>query len=349
MVPVYVAGALVFGFVFLQIIQNSEFKPDASQTASYFVKQNACTGENGGSCQMFTFGEGDQAFVLEARGEPFTMQNGCADGSGDTPGPAASVVNLASGAIGKIIINVLGLIVMWAAVFAALNTSKITQKAVEPIGEFGNSIANAAKTLPKNMPITVPGTDKQISMTGLQQAGRNLESAVNSGSNYTGGMEADVFKKILDTGAVGNILSELQEMNRKNPVNMNIPEQVGKRVKDMLDLAAQNGYGSDKIAANTNNIRTDLVKAMVEMGMKKEVAEAMLAGNTGIQVAGNIADYSRKNSNNVFGKAVTNEEAQEILDKNVKMPTTTTLKTDKKDEGSTDNQNSNNPSSSGVN
>lgn len=56
-------------------------------------------------------------------------------------------------AIGQLMINVLGLIVLWIAVMAALKSNKITEEAVKPVAEFGESIGKLMKSIPKMIPI----------------------------------------------------------------------------------------------------------------------------------------------------------------------------------------------------
>lgn len=90
----------------------------------------------------------------------------------------AAAVKLGATAIGKIVVSILAIVVLWMAVMVALKSSEITAEAVKPIAEFGGSMGKLALDMPKYMPIPLGGGHK-TSMAGLQSMGSNISTAIS--------------------------------------------------------------------------------------------------------------------------------------------------------------------------
>lgn len=98
----------------------------------------------------------------------------------------AAAVKLGATAIGKIVISILAIVVLWMAVMVALKSSEITAEAVKPIAEFGGSMGKLALDMPKYMPIPLGGGHK-TSMAGLQSIGSNIDSSIRGAAAQQGG------------------------------------------------------------------------------------------------------------------------------------------------------------------
>lgn len=73
---------------------------------------------------------------------------------------------MGKGIIGTIIMNILALVILWMAVMAALSADHITEHAIKPIADMGNSVGELAKHSPSYIPI--PGLQGQ-SMKSITQ------------------------------------------------------------------------------------------------------------------------------------------------------------------------------------
>jgi hypothetical protein len=167
MVPVYAAAALGFGLLFLKMVESA---PIIAENSSFF---SDATGNE--STTTFKMGGKEKFVEIEVQGLP----TGISEGAAKTGNVAGKGVALAGSAIGKIIVDVLGLVVLWLAVMAALNSSEITKQAVSPISEFGASMGKLIKSLPQHTPIPLPGGHK-MSMKGLEQLGAGIVSGVQT-------------------------------------------------------------------------------------------------------------------------------------------------------------------------
>ncbi|NDK09515.1 hypothetical protein GW846_01935 [Candidatus Gracilibacteria bacterium] len=144
-VPVYVAAALAFGLTFIMV-------------ASEGIKQNAST---------------DDMDTLNAGG--FSLSIIGAHGSG----PEEVSV------IGKLIVELFGVVILWIAVIAALNTSATTKAIIAPITAFGASVGKLAAAAPTYAPI-IPTGNGGMSITGLQQVGSSVSSKFQTDAQNRG-------------------------------------------------------------------------------------------------------------------------------------------------------------------
>lgn len=159
LVPVFVAAALSFGMLFLQMAQ----AVDISGKSEY-VTQEKC--ENGkANCSVFS--------LTDTKFEVTGAITGLAGIKNDTK-------DLGLNILGRFMINILGLIVLWMAVMAALKSNKITEDAVKPVAEFGESIGKLMKSLPKLIPI-IPTPHGAMGLQGLGNVGSSFTNEIQRG------------------------------------------------------------------------------------------------------------------------------------------------------------------------
>ena len=144
-VPVYVAAALAFGLTFIMV-------------ASEGIKQNAST---------------DDMDTLNAGW--FSLSIIWAHGSG----PEEVSV------IWKLIVELFGVVILWIAVIAALNTSATTKAIIAPITAFWASIWKLAAAAPTYAPI-IPTGNGWMSITWLQQVGSSVSSKFQTDAQNRG-------------------------------------------------------------------------------------------------------------------------------------------------------------------
>ncbi len=83
----------------------------------------------------------------------------------------------AGGFLGKLIINIIALGVLWFAVMAALKGSEITKEAAAPIASFGEEIGKLAKKLPQYAPI-IPTKHGAASVSSLPNIATTVRSSI---------------------------------------------------------------------------------------------------------------------------------------------------------------------------
>ena len=128
------------------------------------------TSVGNGTSQTLKFGEGNTALFLSINGVPIgTDENG-------------NPMSLGFSWLGKIILNILALGILWMGVMGALSSSDITKSAVAPFEAFGKSIINLAKTAPQYMPI-LPGG---LSAKGLESAGSSISQKITTKATTQG-------------------------------------------------------------------------------------------------------------------------------------------------------------------
>lgn len=157
MVPVYVSAALAFGLMFLGAVMNSGAAD--GKVTSNIVSVDSPTDDPGTTTFAFL---GDNGVKLTTKGllDP------------KASGAAHKALSTGTGIIGTIIVNTLALVILWMAVMAALGASKITESAVKPIADMGNSVGELMKHAPQYIPI--PGTNGQ-SMKSVTQGVSNVK------------------------------------------------------------------------------------------------------------------------------------------------------------------------------
>ena len=146
LVPVYVAWALSFGFLFLMVSSYGMHDWGFLKPCSSFetIKENK-----------------DHEAIQQAE---CIWVGGFVFGIKWSIGDANSGSDL-SGSFGRLIMQLFGIVILWIAVMTALKQSEITNKITEPIQQFGWSVWSLIAKSPMYAPI-IPGW---LSAAGLQK------------------------------------------------------------------------------------------------------------------------------------------------------------------------------------
>lgn len=176
LVPVYVSAALAFGLLFLKTAENAAISPENSSFFSAGTKtENVKEGD-----ASFVMGPQGKETTIEVKG--FPIGQSAKETAANAKEGGKDFVKLASSSIGKVIVQILAVVVLWMAVMVALKSSEITAEAVKPIADFGSSMGKLAMDMPKYMPIPLgkdkDGKDRKISMHGLGNIGQGISSAI---------------------------------------------------------------------------------------------------------------------------------------------------------------------------
>ncbi len=137
LVPVYVSAALAFWLVFIMV-------------AAEWIKVKA----------------GDEPDTLKAWGFSLTLIGAHGEKSDD--GTQDGTI------IGKLIVEIFWVVILWIAVMSALWASKTTKAIVEPIAQFWKSVWELAAKAPTYAPIIPTGNWKSMWVAGLQTFGSNI-------------------------------------------------------------------------------------------------------------------------------------------------------------------------------
>ena len=143
LIPVYVSAALAFGLTFIVV-------------ATMGIHKNACD---------------EDCLTLEVGWISLRIE--WAHGSGS----AENEEEL--NPIGKFIIEIFWLVILWVAVMAALNSSKATEAVVKPIHDFWQSMWRLAAASPTYMPI-IPTPQWMQSAQSLQRIWARIEGDVQN-------------------------------------------------------------------------------------------------------------------------------------------------------------------------
>ena len=148
MVPVVVSAALGFGFMFLNTFQahlvQSSNVADQKWVKSDYINVTQWDNTTNGSIQFF----GTTITI-------FLPENSTQSAGGSPENNAKSFQAALFNVLAGLITPILGLVILWMAVMAAMKTSAATKEAVKGIEWFGDQIAGMTKKLPGFLP--VPG------------------------------------------------------------------------------------------------------------------------------------------------------------------------------------------------
>jgi len=142
LVPVYVSAALAFGLVFIMV-------------AAEWIKVNS-----------------DEPDTLKAWGFSLTLI--WAHGEKSDDGTQDGTI------IGKLIVEIFWVVILWIAVMAALWASKTTKAIVEPIAAFGKQVWDLAAKAPTYAPIIPTWAGWMQSAASLKTIGWNFTAAAQS-------------------------------------------------------------------------------------------------------------------------------------------------------------------------
>lgn len=210
LVPVYVAAALSFGLIFILV-------------ATEWLKESASEND-----------------LDQINAGWFSLSIIWAHGSGEQE---VSV-------IGKLIVELFGVVILWIAVMAALGASKTTKAVVEPIAAFWKSVGELATKAPTYAPI-IPTWNGAMSVTGLQQVWWSLTSAAEQSARSRG---SDFAKNLPGTNP-GQI-----DLSNKSINALTSFENNGNKItrESLWDLrkAIEEGWSITTLASDPEFIRT---------------------------------------------------------------------------------------------
>ncbi len=179
MVPVYVAMAFSFWFIFIMAVLGS--------TDNWKTAKDWCLL----SWTVFTF---------------------CING--DIWEDINSTAHTTLWAIGRLLMEIFGIVILWIWVFGALRTSKITSKIVEPIEQFWTQVWQLVMKSPMYAPIIPTGSGKMMSISSAQKVLSTGQSYLETGAsgkanefmknNKWFGMDFDSEEKIIKAESAVN-------------------------------------------------------------------------------------------------------------------------------------------------
>lgn len=171
---------------------------------------------------------------------------------------------LGKGAIGALLVKILGLFVLWTVVMAALKSNEITKGIVEPV-------ANALGTVAKSVPLPLPGG----SIGGLQ---KTKDAIVNLPSQYEAQKTADINKRVATRFG-------LDKMSKETEVMTSIQNARDARAIS----AALDNYGNFV----TSYGRDQRIEAALQQKIKEGGMLSALNLERGVSVSEGDLDYSK--------------------------------------------------------
>jgi hypothetical protein len=195
MIPVYVSAALSFGILFLGLLMNGNWAKTTlgvdttcgsgvNTICLFWSKDSFLKIDATKKIDSMNQWEMDARDIRLANSNPATITSTFAlwkfelihkwTITNEEANSIQSTTNFFSGSwgiIGTIILNIIGLTLLWLALMWALKASKITASAIEPFEKAGKSIGELGKSLPKYAPI--PGTG--ISANSISRAAESAK------------------------------------------------------------------------------------------------------------------------------------------------------------------------------
>ncbi|MDP5038979.1 MAG: hypothetical protein NWP80_00860, partial [Candidatus Gracilibacteria bacterium] len=166
LMPVYVLGALSFGLLFLFVAGNT------TDTNFGEIIDGNTLNYNGSSLEVLYIDKNELS--------------------------ESNIFNNFGGSIGKLLLQIFGLIIIWVSVIAALKSSKITETIVQPFEQIGNQISGLASKLPSYAPI-IPTPDGMMSAQtlnrGINAFSQKVEAKLSEPGSQLGNKLASAFMK----------------------------------------------------------------------------------------------------------------------------------------------------------
>ncbi|MDD5212986.1 MAG: hypothetical protein PHG82_00955 [Candidatus Gracilibacteria bacterium] len=281
-VPVYVAAALSFGFIFLI---------SAGHGLAGFTQDN-----DGAKTGGATTGSGFNIAGIQFNIVGASNKRDSAGSEGTT---ALSILGRGGDLVGQFLIQLFGIAILWMVVMAALSSSSITESVVKPIADFGTSIGKTVSKLPQYAPI-FPGGQSAASMSTV---GSNISGAFESAQNRKG---TDFYNKTFGNG--DKVTQKATEINpRIDNARGDIKQLSGltqdllKEVKDTQQLAnSTQGIESLKKIATEMKIDKDKIDK-VKLGDRESVANLLIEMDKNSERVG--ADIFNQKGNKLNGYA----------------------------------------------
>ncbi|HRI35589.1 MAG TPA: hypothetical protein PK765_00495, partial [bacterium] len=125
MVPVYISAALSFGMMLCVVVATTDTTKTSSDGTTSYVQL-----KTEGDKEIITIGRNPETQLkLTVVGMPLGLAKNLAE-----------VKKVGFGALGKILVMIIALVILWMAVVAGAKSSTITAEAISPIENFGKSV-----------------------------------------------------------------------------------------------------------------------------------------------------------------------------------------------------------------
>jgi hypothetical protein len=234
LVPVYVSAALAFGLTFILV-------------ASQGIKETQEA-------------EGD-VDTLRAWGFSLSLVGAHGDGGVEW-----------FSVIGKLIVEIFGVAILWIAVMAALRHSETTKQITSPIAEFGKSVGQLAAKAPTYAPIIpTPGGGSGLSAAGLQSLWATIAGSAESSAKQRG----TDFAQWLT-----NPSEATKQYQNANNVAITTPANSAAEVRKILWIWDSDKLSNDQnwleaLSKHLNNMKTDSKFWFTDQAKADELIQAL--------------------------------------------------------------------------
>jgi hypothetical protein len=253
MVPVYISAALSLGMMIVLVVA----KTDTTQQAASFGNDGYVQFTKEGEDEIIKVGRNPDAQIkLTVIGSPLGLANGAGKGK-----------EVGAGTIGKLLVMVLALMILWLGVMAGAKASEFTAAAIEPIESFGKGVGGTLMKLPQYVPLVPTGDGKtKMSYAGFQSLGNQIgsigDSARQSGSTFGQRIAGSVENTMgINSNQAGRAAQAKIDSNRMS-LTTGTKEQAGESIAKIMQTYAQDASSDTvgKLALN-NPARTKIAEA----------------------------------------------------------------------------------------
>ncbi len=223
MVPVYVSAALAFGLLFI-FVAGSSFSDESDSDGFVDYKDEPVTfsdypGTSSGAEISKEAWNGQRITILENFN--LDMYGDFVTSWKQTDG----LFDVMKSGFGTLLMQLFGLAVLWVAVMAAINQSKITQAVVEPIASFGKQVGGLIQKSPQYAPIFGGQSMQSIQQVWGKITGAANQVSIDKANNFS--------KKLpfLNESSVDRT-SKLQEISNRIETNYGNSNIASKSLKN---------------------------------------------------------------------------------------------------------------------
>lgn len=207
LVPVYAMAALSFGLLFLFVVWNGFGSQVENNSGHSFTQE--------GNNTTYLIGDkwADNPIQLKIT---WSIWGASQDGllkifttkSGNTDDPF--------GIVGRLVIQVFGIIILWGSIMAALRASSVTKMVVEPLHQFGTQVWQLAAKSPGYLPLF-----GGQSMQSISKAAGTFSGAIQNkaGTQWSKLWEMAAKRFGIDSGWAAQELRMLRMENSKDSLN----------------------------------------------------------------------------------------------------------------------------------
>lgn len=274
MVPVYVSWALAFGLLFI-FVAGTSFGSQSKTDSTGFIdyKSKTVNSENGSyswSAAKITQGQWEWQRIVILDRFTLDMYGDVSTSGTNTDG----LFDIMKSGFGTLLMQLFGLAVLWVAVMAAINQSKITQAVVEPIAAFGKQVGGLIQKSPQYAPIFGGQSMTSLKNASWTYAGSFQTAQSNKGAelawklpfaNMWGGNEEIVKLWNNVSGTYQEVLPILDELRTKWELSELVTNgHAVESIKKQLRQYVEKGWVKNKDAAmeKINKIRVNDIESM---------------------------------------------------------------------------------------